>query len=249
MTTGPSAGREFDEFNAGLLRNHLSQDVMSEKLPGHLAHRKRIVGACLLNSPYIVGPLRAGDNRYIGGIISYYGGGKQRGTVVFTGKDNDTSRGHSGTLQIACFEYVSNYLYLWALHFVDNADCFLIRQRLSVVAQTTADSFKSVVNLGLPISMVRNARQVLERGQHRMGIWSCTEGAFTCTEVGDELQTLISGHLTITRDDGESIECGPGDTIFTRKGERLTWDIKQTVTKVFFTYNSHAKSNGWGDVT
>ncbi len=27
----------------------------------------------------------------------------------------------------------------------------LIRQRLSVVAQTTADSFKSVVNLGLPI--------------------------------------------------------------------------------------------------
>jgi len=40
----------------------------------------------------------------------------------------------------------------------------LIRQRLSVVAQTTADSFKSVVNLGLPISMVRNARQILERG-------------------------------------------------------------------------------------
>ncbi len=86
-------------------------------------------------------------------------------------------------------------------------------------------------------------------GQHRMGIWSCTEGAFTCTEVGDELQTVISGHLTITRDDGESIECGPGDSIFTRRGERLTWDIKQTVTKVFFTYNSHAKSNGWGDVT
>ena len=41
----------------------------------------------------------------------------------------------------------------------------LIRQRLSVVAQTTADSFKSVVNLGLPISMVRNARKILERGQ------------------------------------------------------------------------------------
>ncbi len=40
----------------------------------------------------------------------------------------------------------------------------LIRQRLSVVAQTTADSFKSVVNLGLPISMVRNARPILERG-------------------------------------------------------------------------------------
>jgi predicted MFS family arabinose efflux permease len=41
----------------------------------------------------------------------------------------------------------------------------LIRQRLSVVAQTTADSFQPVVKLGLPISMVRNAREVLERAQ------------------------------------------------------------------------------------
>jgi uncharacterized cupin superfamily protein len=86
-------------------------------------------------------------------------------------------------------------------------------------------------------------------GQHRVGIWSCTEGAFICTEVGDELQTVISGQLTITRDDGESIECGPGDSIFTRKGERLTWDIKQTVTKVFFTYNPDARSEGWSDAT
>ncbi len=86
-------------------------------------------------------------------------------------------------------------------------------------------------------------------GQHRVGIWSCTEGAFTCTELGDELQTVISGQLTITREDGESIECGPGDSIFTHKGERLTWDIKQTVTKVFFTYNSDARSEGWSDAT
>ncbi|TDJ16677.1 MAG: MFS transporter [Gammaproteobacteria bacterium] len=41
----------------------------------------------------------------------------------------------------------------------------LIRQRLSVVAQTTAHSFQSVVNLGLPISMVRNARKVLARAR------------------------------------------------------------------------------------
>ena len=41
----------------------------------------------------------------------------------------------------------------------------LIRQRLSVVAQTSADSFRPVVNLGLPISMVRNANEVLVRAQ------------------------------------------------------------------------------------
>ncbi len=41
----------------------------------------------------------------------------------------------------------------------------LIRQRLSVVAQTAADSFQPVVNLGLSISMLRNAREVLVRAQ------------------------------------------------------------------------------------
>ena len=69
----------------------------------------------------------------------------------------------------------------------------------------------------------------------RLGIWSCTEGAFECTELGDELQTIISGRLVLTRVGGESIECGPGDTLFTRRGERVVWDIRETVTKVFFT--------------
>ena len=41
----------------------------------------------------------------------------------------------------------------------------LVRQRLSVVAQTAADSFQPMVNLGLPISMVRNGREVLIRAQ------------------------------------------------------------------------------------
>lgn len=79
--------------------------------------------------------------------------------------------------------------------------------------------------------------------KHRMGIWRCSEGAFTCTETGDELQTIVKGHLILTREDGESIHCHPGDSIFTRKGERLTWDIQEEVTKVFFTYNSAADSD------
>jgi len=81
--------------------------------------------------------------------------------------------------------------------------------------------------------------------QHRMGIWHCSEGEFSCTEQGDELQTIISGNLVLTRADGESIECGPGDSIFTRKGERVTWNIKQAVTKVFFTYDSEGSGEGW----
>jgi uncharacterized cupin superfamily protein len=77
--------------------------------------------------------------------------------------------------------------------------------------------------------------------QHRLGIWACSEGAFECTELGDELQTILSGRLILTRVGGESIVCSPGDSIFTRKGERVIWDIQQDVTKLFFTYNSDGK--------
>ncbi|MBO0334923.1 MFS transporter [Sneathiella sp. CAU 1612] len=37
----------------------------------------------------------------------------------------------------------------------------LIQERLAVVAETTASSFRSVINLGLPIASVRNAKEVL----------------------------------------------------------------------------------------
>lgn len=70
----------------------------------------------------------------------------------------------------------------------------------------------------------------------RLGIWACTEGAFECTELGDELQTIVRGRLTLTRVGGESIECGPGDSIYTRKGERVIWDIHEPVVKIFFSH-------------
>jgi predicted MFS family arabinose efflux permease len=41
----------------------------------------------------------------------------------------------------------------------------LIQERLTVIAETTASSFRSVVNLGLPISAMRNADQVLTRSR------------------------------------------------------------------------------------
>ncbi|MGB0385155.1 MAG: cupin domain-containing protein [Ardenticatenaceae bacterium] len=77
--------------------------------------------------------------------------------------------------------------------------------------------------------------------QLRLGIWRCTEGAFECIEAGDELQTVISGRLRLIESDGTAHEFGPGDSIFTRKGERVVWDVIEEVTKVFFTYNRDGK--------
>ena len=74
--------------------------------------------------------------------------------------------------------------------------------------------------------------------QIRVGIWRCTEGTFECVEAGDELQTIIKGKLRITDPNGTTHEFIQGDSFFTRKGEKMIWDIVEPVEKIFFTYNT-----------
>ena len=71
----------------------------------------------------------------------------------------------------------------------------------------------------------------------RSGIWRCTEGAIKCNELGDEMQTILSGRVTVVLENGRSFEYGPGDTFFTSRGDRVTWDVLEDVTKVFFALN------------
>ncbi|MGB7285340.1 MAG: cupin domain-containing protein [Salaquimonas sp.] len=69
----------------------------------------------------------------------------------------------------------------------------------------------------------------------RYGIWRCTKGIFECTEQGDELMTVLSGKCKIIQhESGEVCEIGPGDTLFVRDGKRVTWDVSEDLTKVFF---------------
>lgn len=71
----------------------------------------------------------------------------------------------------------------------------------------------------------------------RTGIWRCTKGMFECTEQGDELMTILSGCCRLTdMTTGESTELSTGDSLFIRDGSRVTWDIFEDVTKVFFGF-------------
>ena len=73
----------------------------------------------------------------------------------------------------------------------------------------------------------------------RFGIWRCTKGVFDCTEQGDELMTILSGRCRlIDQASGKVNELGPGDSILTRDGSRVTWDIMEDVTKVFFGHKA-----------
>ena len=69
----------------------------------------------------------------------------------------------------------------------------------------------------------------------RSGIWRCSTGAFECTEQGDELMTFLSGRCHLTdQSTGKSHVLGAGDSLFMPDGRRVTWEIIQEVTKVFF---------------
>lgn len=46
----------------------------------------------------------------------------------------------------------------------------LLKQRLQVVSESSASSFRPIIDIGLPLSMLRNARDVLERGKNDRGI-------------------------------------------------------------------------------
>lgn len=73
----------------------------------------------------------------------------------------------------------------------------------------------------------------------RFGIWRCTEGALECTEQGDELMTILSGRCRITwHDTAVTCDLGPGDSLFVSDGSRVTWDVREEVTKVFFGHKA-----------
>lgn len=69
----------------------------------------------------------------------------------------------------------------------------------------------------------------------RLGIWRCTLGTFECTEQGDELMTILAGQCRIAdHASGETRVLDVGDSLFMHNGARVTWEIVQDVTKVFF---------------
>ena len=69
----------------------------------------------------------------------------------------------------------------------------------------------------------------------RYGIWRCTAGALECTEQGDELFMVLSGQCClIDHDAGDVTDLAPGDSYFVRDGARVTWDVSEDLTKVFF---------------
>ncbi|MDV3126017.1 cupin domain-containing protein [Mycobacterium sp. 21AC1] len=73
----------------------------------------------------------------------------------------------------------------------------------------------------------------------RSGIWECTPGSFDSARNGDtELMYFLTGAGTITTADGTVHEIRPGVVLVAPDGWRGTWDIRETVRKIYTIWNA-----------
>lgn len=71
-------------------------------------------------------------------------------------------------------------------------------------------------------------------GGTRTGIWEATPGLFPSVRDGiREVCFVLSGRATITNNDGDTIEVGAGDLFVMPPGWAGTWEIHETLRKVF----------------
>lgn len=69
-------------------------------------------------------------------------------------------------------------------------------------------------------------------GDTEVGIWQITAGTVADVEK-DEAFVVLTGSGTITFDDGEVVELGPGSLVRLHAGERTIWRIHETLRKVY----------------
>ncbi len=69
-------------------------------------------------------------------------------------------------------------------------------------------------------------------GGAEVGIWEITPGTVKDVEK-DEAFVVLTGHGTITFDDGEVVELGPGSLVRLNAGESTIWRIHSTLRKVY----------------
>jgi uncharacterized protein len=72
-----------------------------------------------------------------------------------------------------------------------------------------------------------------EDGDASAGIWECSAGPSRWTLTTHEVIHLVAGRMTVTPDGGAATEIAAGDVAVFPRGWSGTWDIHETVRKVY----------------
>ncbi len=73
-------------------------------------------------------------------------------------------------------------------------------------------------------------------GEQESGIWECTPGPCYWKLETNEFVHVLSGRMTSTPDGGTPQDFGPGDTAVFPRGWAGTWDIHETIRKVYVLF-------------
>jgi uncharacterized cupin superfamily protein len=66
------------------------------------------------------------------------------------------------------------------------------------------------------------------------GVWEVTPGEFAGENAGfGEHMYVLCGEATVTSEDGAAVELRPGVSFVARAGWRGSWDVRETVRKIF----------------
>ncbi len=77
----------------------------------------------------------------------------------------------------------------------------------------------------------------------QIGVWESSPGTFTATRDGySEVAHIISGRFTLVPDVGARTDHGPGDLVVTNEGWSGSWEIHETVRKLFIIDRSESAS-------
>ena len=73
-------------------------------------------------------------------------------------------------------------------------------------------------------------------GDQEAGVWECTAGPSRWSLENNEFVHILSGRMTVTPDGGEPTDIGPGDTAVFPRGWTGTWQIHETIRKLYVLF-------------
>jgi uncharacterized cupin superfamily protein len=73
-------------------------------------------------------------------------------------------------------------------------------------------------------------------GEQETGVWECTPGPSYWKLETNEFVHIVTGRMTVTPDGGTPQEIGPGDTAVFPRGWAGTWQIHETIRKIYVIF-------------
>ncbi|MBV6761050.1 cupin domain-containing protein [Rhodococcus opacus] len=96
----------------------------------------------------------------------------------------------------------------------------------------TAVELEAVVREASPAPTRSIRLYANEANTQYLGVWEAEPGLHR-DYSGPESVYILQGRATITGSSGQTVEIGPGDFVVVDAGEKMDWEIHETIRKIF----------------